>query len=93
LAINIAAVHPIMPTLTRNTEFFTKTLASSIFSSENALPRNRCIPFDTPMPPTTVKIAERETTADEIPIMSVVLIFDIIIQKPYPEIIIAIVSR
>jgi hypothetical protein len=82
LAIKIAILHATIPTHTRKTEFFTKTLASSMFSSEKALPRKRCIPFDTPIPPTTVKIAESETTAEEIPIMSVVLIFDMIIQKP-----------
>jgi hypothetical protein len=92
LAIKIMALHATIPIDTRTKEAFTNTLASSSFCSEKLFPRNRRMPEGIPIVAATAKMPAKETIAEEVPIISVVPILDIIIQKTYPEIIITMVS-
>jgi hypothetical protein len=50
------------------------------------------MPEGIPIVAATAKMPAKETIAEEVPIISVVPILDIIIQKTYPEIIITMVS-
>ena len=75
----------IIPIDTISKEVFTYTLASSIFWSEKLFPKKRWIPVGTPTPTITTKMPARETTAEEVPITSTVVILDMISQKAYAE--------
>ena len=71
-----------------NTVFF----ASSNFFSEKLLPRKRSTPAGMPILAITETIPANEIKVEVIPIVSLVVILDMIIQKMLPEINEAIVS-
>jgi hypothetical protein len=80
-AINITSVHANMPADTMSREARTNICTSSICCAEKLCPKNRCTPLGIPSVPIAMKIEARETMVEEVPIISGLVIFDMINQK------------
>jgi hypothetical protein len=77
-------LHAAIPIVTITNDIDRYPLASTSWFSEKLFPRKRWIPVGTPRVARVETMDARETTADEIPIASGVVIFDIKNQKKYP---------
>lgn len=77
--------HEATPTKVRTNEILMKNLASFSFCSEKLFPRKRCTPIGIPRDAAVAKMVPRETTVEEIPTISGVVILDMMSQKMYPK--------